>query len=111
MVNQVEYTLSSKALWSIKMHATADKLTPIMLAGHHYWNLEAYQETQDLVGHIAQFDASRVIGTDGILVPNGKLIEVNRTPLDFRVAKSIGGSINATAPFQFCGTSAYFVSS
>jgi aldose 1-epimerase len=89
------------------MHATADEPTPIMLSGHHYWNLEAYQETQDLVGHFAQFDASRVIGTDGILVPNGNLADVSGTPLDFRTAKSVGGSINATAPFGFCGTSAH----
>lgn len=87
------------------MHATASKKTPILLSGHHYWNLEAYQETQDLVGHHAQFDASRVIGTDGILIPNGTLLNVEGTPLDFRKAKSIGGSINATAPFQYCGTS------
>lgn len=66
--------------------------------------IQAYQETQDLVGHHAQFGASRVIATDGILIPTGKLIEVEDTPLDFRKAKSIGGSINATAEAQYCGT-------
>lgn len=78
-----------------------------MLSGHHYWNLEAYKESQDLIGHIAQFSASQVIGTDGILVPNGKIIDVFGTPLDFRKAKSLGTSINATAPFGFCGTSKF----
>ncbi|KAJ7682647.1 galactose mutarotase-like protein [Mycena polygramma] len=87
-----------------RMHATSDKETPIMLSGHHYWNLEAYQETQDLVGHIAQFEASRFIATNGQLIPTGQLTSVEGTPLDFRKAKSIGNSINATAEAQYCGT-------
>jgi len=100
----VEYTLEAKSTWKISIHATASELTPIMLSGHHYWNLEAYQETQDLVGHIAQFDASHFIATDGNLIPTGQLTPVQGTPMDFRKAKSIGGSINATAEAQFCGT-------
>ncbi|KAL0949392.1 hypothetical protein HGRIS_009456 [Hohenbuehelia grisea] len=100
----VTYRLEAKATWKISMRAVSTKKTPIMLSGHHYWNLEAYDETQDLVGHHAQFDASRVIATDGILIPDGKLLDARNTPLDFRKAKSIGGSINSTAPFEYCGT-------
>lgn len=87
------------------MHATATQLTPIMLSGHHYWNFEAFEETQDLIGHHAQFKASKFVATDGALIPTGTLTDVTRTPLDFRVAKSIGASIPATAAGQFCGTS------
>jgi len=86
------------------MHSTATELTPIMLSCHHYWNLEAYQETQDLVGHIAEFEASKIVTTNGLLIPNGQTTPVEGTPLDFRKAKSIGDSINATAEAQFCGT-------
>ncbi|KAG6833900.1 hypothetical protein H0H87_007911 [Tephrocybe sp. NHM501043] len=75
-----------------------------MLSGHHYWNLEAYQETQDLVGHHAQFQASKFVTTDGDLIPSGQLSDVTGTPMDFRKAKSIGGDINATASGAFCGT-------
>lgn len=78
-----------------------------MLSGHHYWNFEAYQETQDLVGHHAQFGASKFVATDGQLIPNGQLTHVSGTPLDFREAKSIGGSINATAAEEYCGTGAF----
>lgn len=78
-----------------------------MLSGHHYWNFEAYQETQDLVGHHAQFGASKFVATDGQLIPNGKLTDVSGTPLDFRKAKSIGSSINATAAGEYCGTGAF----
>lgn len=101
---QVTYTLGPKSTWKITMHAAADEETPIMLSGHHYWNFEAFQETQDLIGHHAQFGASKVIATNGLLIPNGSLIDVTGTPLDFRQAKSIGGSINATASAEYCGT-------
>ncbi|KAH8105953.1 galactose mutarotase-like protein [Cristinia sonorae] len=100
----VTYTLEPRSTWKITMHATATKKTPIMLSGHHYWNLEAYKESQDLLGHVSQFPASRVITTNGLLIPDGKLLDVSNTPLDFRKAKSIGESINSTAPFEFCGT-------
>lgn len=86
------------------MHATATELTPIMLSGHHYWNLEAYQESQDLVGHYAQFDSSKFIATTGALIPTGELTPVDGTAMDFRKAKSIGNAIPETAEAQFCGT-------
>jgi len=100
----IVYTLEAKATWKITMESTASELTPIMLSCHQYWNLEAYQETQDLVGHFAEFEASKIVSTNGLLIPNGQTTPVQGTPLDFRKAKSIGGSINATAEAQYCGT-------
>ncbi|KAF9055529.1 galactose mutarotase-like protein [Hymenopellis radicata] len=100
----VTYALEAEATWKISMNAIATAETPIMLSGHHFWNLDAYQDSEDLLGHVAQFDASRVIATDGNLIPNGELIDVTGTPLDFREAKSIGESINDTEPFAYCGT-------
>jgi aldose 1-epimerase len=100
----VSYALEKGGKWDIKMHSTASQKTPIMLAGHQYWNLEAYEESQDLLGHYAQFDASRVIAGDGILIPNGTLFNVTGTPLDFHKAKSIGVSLYETTPYQYCGT-------
>ncbi|EPQ59403.1 galactose mutarotase-like protein [Gloeophyllum trabeum ATCC 11539] len=101
---KVSYTLEPKSTWKITMHATASERTPIMLSGHHYWNLEAYQETQDLSGHYAQFNSSRIIGTNGQLIPDGRLLSVEGTPADFRQAKSIGEAINETVAGQYCGT-------
>lgn len=102
--SKVKYTLEPKSTWSISIKATADQKTPILLSGHHYWNLEAYQETQDLTGHYAQFDSSKIIATNGLLIPNGSYIEVNGTALDFRNAKSVGNAINDTASEAYCGT-------
>ncbi|KAG6911230.1 hypothetical protein DXG01_003097 [Tephrocybe rancida] len=97
-------TTEAGSTWKISINSFATELTPIMLSGHHYWNLEAYQETQDLVGHHAQFQASKFVATDGQLIPNGQLSDVAGTPMDFRKAKSIGADINATASAEYCGT-------
>ncbi|KAH9482386.1 putative aldose 1-epimerase [Psilocybe cubensis] len=104
VLTTVTYTLEPKSTWNIKIHAVASAKTPIMLSGHHYWNFEAYQESQDLVGHFVQFESSKFVATDGQLIPTGKLTPVAGTPMDFRKAKSIGASIPLTAQAQFCGS-------
>ena len=105
------YTLGNSSVFNTSISAIATEKTPIMLSAHQFWNLEAYNETQDLSGHIAQIQSSRVIATDGNLIPNGSFIDVEGTALDFRQAKSIGDSINATAEAQYCGTGEWVVSS
>lgn len=107
VITEVTYTLKRKSTWKISMLSIATALTPIMLSGHHYWNFEAFQETQDLVGHHAQFPASRFVATDGHLIPTGELTSVEGTPLDFRKPQSIGKSVNATAGAEFCGTGVF----
>ena len=79
-----------------------------MLSGHHFWNFEAYQESQDLNAHYAQFHASRYVATDGNLIPTGELRTVDNTPMDFRKAKSVGLGILKTTPGEFCGTGVFF---
>jgi galactose mutarotase-like enzyme len=103
----VTYTLDSNSSYKISIRAFATEETPILLSAHNFWNLEAYKESEDLLSHYAQFNSSRFVATDGNLIPNGNLTEVEGTPLDFRVAKSIGGSINDTAEAQYCGTGKY----
>ncbi|KAK0490853.1 galactose mutarotase-like protein [Armillaria novae-zelandiae] len=83
VIAAVTYELKAKAAWKINMEAVATERTPIMFS---------------------IFDASRVIATDGHLIPTGDLLETPGTPLDFRVAKSIGESINATEGNDYCGT-------
>ncbi|KAL1725027.1 galactose mutarotase-like domain-containing protein [Schizophyllum commune] len=104
VITTVTYTLGNSSVFNTSISAIATEKTPIMLSAHQFWNLEAYNETQDLRGHIAQIQSSRVIATDGNLIPNGSFIDVEGTALDFRQAKSIGDSINATAEAQYCGT-------
>jgi len=104
VISTVTYTLQNHANWHIQMHSTADSLTPIMLSSHVYWNLEAYKESQDLNATFVQFDASRIIATDGILIPTGKLTDIDDTPANFHVGKSLGKAIGQTVAGEFCGT-------
>lgn len=79
-----------------------------MLTGHYYWNLEAYQESQDLNEHYAQSNDFRFVATDGNLIPTGELRTVDNTPMDFRMVRSVGLSILETTSGEFCGTSMFF---
>jgi aldose 1-epimerase len=100
----VIYTLNRHGEFKMVIKATAvDKKTPILLSGHQLWNFEAYEESQDLIGHWAQFNASRVIEADSILIPTGNLLDVTKEPytsLDFRKARSVGVALEKAA---FCG--------
>ena len=103
-MTQVTYTLGNNSVFNMSLSASATALTPIMLSAHQFWNLEAYNETQDLSGHVVSINSSKIIATDGNLIPNGNFTQVEGTPLDFRNATSIGDQINATAKAQYCGT-------
>ncbi|CEL59421.1 aldose 1-epimerase [Rhizoctonia solani AG-1 IB] len=98
----VTYTLMKNAKWKIEMFANSTKETPILLSSHVYWNLEAYQETQSLADHELQIDASRIIATDGILIPTGELTNVTDTYFDFRNETRLGDVIDKAV--GYCGT-------
>ena len=88
------------------LSASATALTPILLSAHQYWNFEAYNETEDLSGHYFEIKSSKIIATDGNLIPNGKLTDIKGTLADFNKAKSMGEAINKTTSGEYCGTGA-----
>ncbi|TFL04354.1 galactose mutarotase-like protein [Pterulicium gracile] len=104
VVSAVTYTLEENSVFKMSIRAIASNSTPIMMSGHHLWNLEGYKETQDLDGHIVQFNSSHFIATDGILIPTGELIPVEGTPMDFNEPRSIGEGIPETEGSEVCGT-------
>lgn len=99
----VTYTLQNDAKWLISMRAYADAETPIMLSSHAYWNLDAYQGSEDLSTHYIQLQADKYVATDGILIPNGELPSVSGTPLDFRQPTQVKAAIEKTAGTDLCG--------
>jgi hypothetical protein len=56
------------------------------------------------VQHFTEFKASRIIATDGILIPTGEFTNAEGTPADFHKPKSLGLAIQDTKSGQFCGT-------
>lgn len=80
--------------------------TPIMLANHIYWNLNAFKEPTVLKDTFLQLPLSqRYVAGDGILVPNGTISEVattyNGAP-DFTTGKLVGADLQDAA--GLCGT-------
>ncbi|PTU21462.1 hypothetical protein P175DRAFT_0435057 [Aspergillus ochraceoroseus IBT 24754] len=80
--------------------------TPIMLANHIYWNLNAFREEnvlKDTTLHLPL--SSRYIASDGILIPNGTIGTVDTAyngAADFTSPKLIGKDIEEAA--GICGT-------
>ncbi|OOF99993.1 hypothetical protein ASPCADRAFT_161396 [Aspergillus carbonarius ITEM 5010] len=79
--------------------------TPIMLANHIYWNLNAFKNETVLEDTWLQLPLSkRLVGTNGILIPNGTILDVdayNGAP-DFTTGKLVGQDIKDAD--GLCGT-------
>ncbi|KAF8885341.1 galactose mutarotase-like protein [Infundibulicybe gibba] len=96
------HSVSNGGVLKTTVHAEATEKTPIMLTQHIYWNLDAFQDnTNDILSHHLQVDASRVIDVDGDAVPTGDFIAVGNTAFDFRQAQKIGARWNDTV--DLCG--------
>ncbi|EED19465.1 aldose 1-epimerase, putative [Talaromyces stipitatus ATCC 10500] len=71
--------------------------TPIMLANHIYWNLDAFQVPTILNNTLHMPLASRVVAGDNILVPNGTIFDVDTAfdgAIDYTTAKQIGADFD-----------------
>ena len=78
-----------------RMVSTAlNEATPIMLANHLYWNLDAFQAQNILNDTLWLPYADRYIDIDNIEVPTGNLSTVQSyPPLDFTSPKTVGKDI------------------
>jgi aldose 1-epimerase len=80
--------------------------TPIMLANHIYWNLNAFKNPTILNDTTLQLPLSeRFIVGDGILIPTGEIGDVDtayKGALDFTEPKLVGKDIDKTT--GLCGT-------
>jgi aldose 1-epimerase len=89
---EIKYTVSSSGAFSVEYRARADAPTPVNLTQHSYFNL-AGEGAGDILGHEIMIDAKSFAEIDSKLIPTGKLLNVEGTPLDFRKARAIGARI------------------
>ena len=93
----VTYALTEDDGVFIHYVATTDKKTIISLTNHSYFNLNGCG-SGSIVDHVLVLDADTYLETDDRAIPTGRIMSVEGTPFDFRVAKRVGDEIDSPHP-------------
>jgi len=88
----VTYTLDNKDELTTLIEAETDKATPVNLCNHTYFNLS--EADTNILGHVLTLVASQFTEVNDELIPTGNLPPVTSTPMDFKVATSIGSRLS-----------------
>lgn len=94
---EIRYHWSEDLILTIEYHVISDKSTHINLTHHSYFNLEG-EQSESILDHHIQIQASHILEVDEESIPSGKLIAVEGGPLDLRHAVKIGERIFADHP-------------
>ncbi len=86
------YTLKEDGSVMIGYFAVPDQDTIINLTNHSYFNLAGH-DSGDVLDQIVWIDSDYVTETDKKSIPNGNLVAVANTPMDFNTPKTIGQDI------------------
>ena len=91
---RVTYELTEENTLRMKYHAVPDQDTIINMTNHSYFNLNGHN-CGNIMGHQIQVEADYFTRADEESIPTGELVDVTGTPMDLRVAKSIGADIDS----------------
>ncbi len=91
---EVAYRFTPEHAFSIRYCAVSDADTLFSPTSHIYFNLGGHG-AGDIGGHTLRLFASRFSEANERLVPTGRLLPVEGTPMDFRTEKPIGRDIDA----------------
>lgn len=105
VITYATYTVSAGPRWTARMVSIPlDEPTPIMLANHVYWNLNAFVDPSNptvLNDTLWMPYSKRYVEVDNILIPNGTIGTTSGTVLDFTSPKEIGQDIQSAV--NTCG--------
>ncbi|MGB5633604.1 MAG: aldose epimerase family protein, partial [Waterburya sp.] len=87
------YTLTNDNELKLEMTATTDKLTPVNLVNHSYWNLAGHAQG-NILGQYLIINADRYTPSNDQQIPTGAIKSVKDTPYDFTQPRLIGEGIN-----------------
>ncbi|KAF3928010.1 hypothetical protein AA313_de0200691 [Arthrobotrys entomopaga] len=97
VLNHATYAVSENRMTITLVSLALDVPTPIMLASHVYWNLNAFTQGaagSKITNHVLHMPYSkRIEAIDNILIPTGELKAVDGTPYDFTKPKTVGKDI------------------
>lgn len=88
----VAYTLTDGNELIVDFSATTDRPTPVNLTQHVYFNLAG---CGNVLAHELSIHADEFAEIDESLLPTGRLLGVEDTPLDFRKPTAIGARIES----------------
>lgn len=91
---EVTYTLTEENEIHIDYRAVSDADTPLNLTNHSYFNLSGH-DSGAVLDQIVQIHSGTYTATDSDLLPTGELVNIEGTPMDFRLPKSLGRDIDA----------------
>lgn len=92
---KLTYTLTDDNALHLVYEATTDKPTVCNLTNHSYFNISGVAGSTVLDQEL-MINADQYTEVDSIMIPTGKILDVEGTPLDLRQAKMIGENINST---------------
>ena len=93
---KVTYLLQENNTLRMECEATTDRLTPVNLTNHTFFNLQSSSGPavkKNVLSHNLTLNASAIIACDGELIPTGSLLPVDGTLLDFRSPRTIASSL------------------
>jgi aldose 1-epimerase len=93
----VIYTLTADDALRMDYRATTDKPTVVNLTNHSYFNLKGHSQG-DVLDHRLQIFADTATLRDDTGAPDGRIVKVRGTGLDFTTATLIGAHINDSEP-------------
>lgn len=88
----VTYTLTEENEVLIHYDAVSDQDTPMNLTNHSYFNLGGHK-SGSILSHKVSIQAHQLTETDENSLPNGKILDVAGTPMDFLTEKELGKDI------------------
>lgn len=90
----VEYLLNNNDEVSFEFRAKTDKVTPVNLTNHNYWNLAGHKSGNHF-RHELKIEADKMLVNDATLIPTGELKDVAGTPYDFLSFRKIGERVES----------------
>ncbi len=90
----VTYALTEDNALKISYKTKSDKDTLCNLTNHSYFNLKGH-DGGTITDHMVTIKANCFTGTGSDLIPDGSLVDVTGTPMDFREPRKIGDDIDS----------------
>ncbi|MEN6562094.1 MAG: aldose epimerase family protein [Christensenella sp.] len=89
----VSYGLTKGNKLVAEYEAKVDALCPVNLTNHAYFNLAGEASGTNVLTSELMLNSSSYVEVDDSFLPTGKILPVEKTPLDFRARKPLGADI------------------